>query len=108
MKWCSNLFSYSDSQLSSGEELVEEIFRRPDVRIERIISTGQVSGWYDQKEAEWVCLVQGKAQLEYEGGQTQDLTAGDIVFLPAHKKHRVSATSRQPACIWLCVFFPGD
>lgn len=108
MKACHNLFSYSDSQLTSKEEQVQELLRRPDVRIERILSTGQVSGWYDQEEAEWVCLVQGRAQLEYEDGQTEDLAAGDIVYLPAHKRHRVSATSRQPACIWLCVFFPGD
>ena len=38
------------------------------VRIERIISAGQVSDWYDQNETEFVVLLEGNAVIEYENG----------------------------------------
>lgn len=76
------------------------------VRVERIVSTGQVtpSGeWYDQAADEWVVLLQGRATLEYGDGRRQALTAGDYVFLPAHCRHRVLYTSHPPPCIWLAI-----
>ena len=92
-----------------AEELVEILCRQEDVRIERIISTGQASPadfWYDQAEAEWVCLLQGNAALQWEDGSFSELSAGDCLLIPAGKKHRVDRTSVDPPCIWLAVFFP--
>ena len=45
-----------------AEELVEALYERPGVRIERIVSTGQASPdgqWYDQDSDEWVLVVDG-------------------------------------------------
>lgn len=90
--------------LNGDEEEVKTISKFKNVRIERIISTGQASGWYDQDEDEWVCLVKGKAQLEFKDSEPIDLKEGDTLFLKAHRLHRVSYTSKNPECIWICVF----
>lgn len=82
------------------EEIVELLLRQKNVRIEKIVSDGHTSDWYDQEEDEWVCLLTGEADLEYETG-VQTLRAGDCVFLPRHRRHRVARTT---ACVWLCVF----
>ncbi len=59
--------------------------------------------WYDQEETEWVSLLSGCALLEFSGCIVF-LERGDTLRIPAHKKHRVAATSVSPACIWLCLF----
>jgi len=89
------------------KELTEVLSDNGSVRVERIISTGQVSPfgfWYDQEEDEWVFLLQGEAELTFADGSVRKLLAGDALFLPAHLKHRVSASSQEPPCVWLCVF----
>ena len=91
--------------LSMQEELVTALAQGRHVRVERIISTGQTSDWYDQDEAELVILIEGKAIIEYEGGRTRALSRGDILLILPHEKHRVNYTSSEPACIWICVFF---
>ena len=100
-----NLFNLPDP-LPHNEDIID-LVRSDDIRIERIVSTGQTTPegqWYDQDEDEWVVLVQGEAVLEYENGERLNLSAGDHVLLPAHCRHRVAYTSRQPPCIWLAVF----
>lgn len=50
-----NLFA--DLPADASTELVTVLAENPQVRIERIISTGQASAagfWYDQDEHEWV------------------------------------------------------
>ena len=89
------------------EEIFEELLRTPSFRMERIVSSGQASPpgfWYDQEEDEWVALLQGEAVLEFDDGSAETLRSGDWVFLPAHMRHRVGATSAEPPCIWLAVF----
>ena len=92
--------------LPADEEFTES-FRSENLRIERIVSSGQTTpagNWYDQDEDEWVALIQGEAILEYESGEELRLSAGDQVLLPAHCRHRVAYTSTAPPCIWLAVF----
>lgn len=101
------LFDLSDKL--SEEEVFEELFCGASFRVERIISSGQASPpgfWYDQEEDEWVALLQGEAELEFEDGAVQKLKKGDWAFLPASLRHRVAATSVDPPCIWLAVFGP--
>ena len=89
------------------QELSETICQGENIRIERIISTGQASPdgfWYNQNDDEWVLLLQGEADISFDDGTTTTLKAGEYIFIPAHKKHRVEKTSINPACIWLCVF----
>lgn len=100
-----NLFDIE--KIPNSEELVEILAENKNVRIERIISSGQTSPkgfWYDQNENEFVALLQGEAVISYEDGRIR-LKAWDTVLIPVHKKHRVDFTSVDPPCVWLCVFY---
>ncbi len=98
-----NLFSPVKRQ---PEEFFETLISTPSVRIERIVSEGHSSPenfWYDQDEWEWVAVLQGDAELEFEDGKI-NLSAGDYLFIPKHKRHRVTETSTKIPCVWLAVF----
>ena len=97
----------ADLPKSLPEELIEKLVATKHVRIERIVSTGHSSPpgyWYDQKEHEWVIVLQGHAILEFEN-ETRLLEPGSYVFIPAHTKHRVKSTSAKVPTAWLAVFF---
>ncbi|MDP6040936.1 MAG: cupin domain-containing protein [Candidatus Latescibacteria bacterium] len=99
-----NLFSLPDPL--PPEEQFDDLISAHGVKIERIVSTGQVTPegeWYDQERDEWVVLIQGKATLEYDNKKSVQLSPGDHILIPAHQKHRVSYTSADPPCIWLAV-----
>lgn len=84
-------------------EVFDELLRRGPVRIERIISSAAPEDvLYDQPQDEWVLLLQGEAGLWVEGDELR-LSAGDALFIPAHTRHRVTATAGDPPCIWLAV-----
>lgn len=87
------------------EELVTVLAENESVRVERIVSTGQTTHWYDQEENEYVMLLQGMAELEFDAHVTMALHKGDTITIPPHKRHRVAFTSAQPPCIWLCIFW---
>ena len=95
-----------------NKELFETLIEQKNLRIERIISTGQVTPpdqWYDQAQNEWIILLQGEAILSNEQGNKIRLKTGDYLLIEAHQKHRVEFTSVNPPCIWLAVhFFPND
>jgi cupin 2 domain-containing protein len=94
---------------STGEEEFHEIFARPGLKIERIISQGHASApefWYDQAWNEWVIVLKGCAKLQFEDGPAvRALGAGDYVFIPARKRHRVAWTDPQQPTVWLAVHF---
>ena len=50
-------------------------------------------------------LLRGEATLEFnnEIGMRR-MCCGDHVFIPAHQKHRVTATSTKKPTVWLAVF----
>jgi cupin 2 domain-containing protein len=88
------------------EELFTPLLERENVRIERIVSKGHTTlpgHWYDQDQDEWVIVLQGNATLTYENGHQLAMKTGDYVLIPAHTRHRVAFTSREPPCIWLAV-----
>ena len=106
MKKGKNIFE--QLYFSKEEEKIEEIFQIPDknFRVERILSSSQVSKeWYDQEENELVILLQGLAKIEYEENVIKEVNVGDYFLIKAHEKHRVIYTSRNPACVWLCIFY---
>jgi cupin 2 domain-containing protein len=92
-------------ELPLPEELTTVLASNGGVRIERIVSTGQVSGWYDQAQTEFVALLGGRATIEFENGRSISMSYGDTLLLSPHERHRVSFTSSEPPCVWLCVFF---
>ena len=91
----------------TDKEIIEVLMEKQGIRIEQIISKGHISPegfWYDQSEDEWVVLLKGSAVLEYSDGSETALDAGDTLFIPAGRKHRVKFTSEEPECEWFCVF----
>jgi cupin 2 domain-containing protein len=90
-----------------AEEQVERLIDGPNIRIERIVSTGQASPpgfWYDQPDDEFVVLLSGAARLRFEADDfVLDLEPGDWVEIPAHVRHRVESTQAEPPTVWLAV-----
>ena len=87
-----------------SEELVTVLAESGGVRIERIVSAGQTTGWYDQDETEFIALLKGEAVIEFANGGAAALSSGDTLIIKPHERHRVSYTSSEPPCVWLCVF----
>jgi cupin 2 domain-containing protein len=98
-----NIFDLPKLPLS--EELTTILAENKNIRIECIISTGQISKWYDQTETEFVVLLDGNATLEFGDGRVVKLGKGDTILINPHERHRVSFTSNEPPCVWICVFF---
>jgi cupin 2 domain-containing protein len=103
-----NLFA-DVSAAAAEEEAISEIFVWRRLKIERIISRGQASPpdfWYDQTWNEWVIVLKGNATLRFEDEPAgRALGAGDYVFIPASKRHRVEWTDPQQPTVWLAIHF---
>jgi len=98
-----NIFDLPNLPLQ--DELTTILAENKNVLIEQIISTGQVSRWFDQDQTEFLVLLGGNAKLEYENGKIVALIKGDNLLIHPHQKHRVVYTSCNPPCNWLCIFF---
>ena len=64
-----NIFSSLPDKLEN--ELFEELLRHKNIKIERIVSQGHTSlgnGWYDQKENEWIIILEGSGSILFESG----------------------------------------
>lgn len=96
---------YEMPKFPINEEVITILEQNDRVRIERIISTGQQSAWYDQEETEFLILLEGRAQLVFEDKTMITMEKGDTLQISPHQKHRVAYTSTDPPCIWLCVFY---
>jgi cupin 2 domain-containing protein len=93
---------------SIPEEIFESIVESDFVKIERIISKGQKSPgdfWFDQEKNEWIIVIKGKARLQFENRNIIELSEGDYINIPAHKKHKVDWTDPDNETIWLAVFY---
>jgi cupin 2 domain-containing protein len=91
------------------DEIIETLAEGAGVRIERILSRGHHSPegvWYDQPEREWVVLIQGAARLRFDDG-VEEMAAGDVVHIDAHRRHRVEWTDPDKLTIWLAVYYAG-
>jgi cupin 2 domain-containing protein len=101
-----NLF---DLPKRSHQEQLIDLLKRPSVRIERIVSTGQASPpgfWYDQAQGEWVAVLAGEARLRFEDEPAaRTLRAGDFVDIAAHRRHRVEWTHPSEPTVWLAVHY---
>jgi len=91
------------------DEVITALLATTNVRIERIVSNGQASPpgfWFDQERDEWVVLLTGAAGLLFEGETAaRELKPGDYLHIPAHVRHRVEWTAREPTTVWLAVHF---
>ena len=89
------------------EEFFFEIFKNETIKIEKIVSNGQASlenFWYEQKENEYILLLEGFAILEFENREVE-LKKGDCLNIEAMEKHRVKFTSLNEPTIWFTVFY---
>lgn len=100
-----NIFKIDDI-LTQDPEVFENILENKDFKIERIVTLKPYSKpreWYDQEKDEWVLLLQGEAELEFKQEKILQINAGDYIFIPAHKKHRINHSSQDQKCIWLAI-----
>ena len=90
-------------------EVVDTLHAERTIRIERIVSLGQVSPpgfWYDQPHAEWVLVLQGAARVLFADEATpRSFIAGDHLHIAAHRRHRVEWTDPAGPTVWLAVFY---
>ena len=91
----------------AAQEEISTLLATSNLRVERIVSHGHASPegfWYDQDWAEWVIVVQGSAELLFEGESAPYvLKAGDYVAIAPHARHRVTATDPREPTVWLAV-----
>ena len=90
----------------NDREDTQRLVESGTLQIERIVSHGRPSPdgfWYDQPNAEWVALLQGKATLAVADEVPIELVAGDSLLIPAHLKHRVEQVSAD--AVWLAVHY---
>jgi cupin 2 domain-containing protein len=105
-----NLFRDLPGNTQEGkEETFELLLAQPDIRIERIISTGQASPpgfWYSQPQSEWVTVLQGSAGLKFENEtEVRVMHSGDFINIPALCRHRVEWTSTDEPTTWLAIHY---
>jgi cupin 2 domain-containing protein len=91
------------------KEIFETILQKAHFRLERIISFGQTTPpgqWYDQDTHEWVLLLAGKAFLRFEDeSEPCELSPGDSLLIPAHRRHRVEWTEPAQPTVWLALHY---
>lgn len=105
-----NLFNnLPTSQLP--EEIFTNLLKHKNIKIEKIISTGQITPpdeLYDQQQAEWVIVLQGQAIMWLEDQGEVALGVGDYLYIEPHVKHKVTYTSSSPVTVWLAVHIYPD
>ena len=103
-----NLFAGPKAAENTCEHF-EELLSRPGFRVERIVSTGQTSPpgfWYDQDVAEWVVLLAGAAELQFEDeAAPRKLAPGDWIDIAAHRHHRIHWTDPSQPSVWLAIHY---
>jgi cupin 2 domain-containing protein len=97
---------------ANADEVTHTIAMGKGVRLERIVSHGQVSPegfWYDQAEAEWVTVLTGRARIRIaDQADAVVMGPGDTLLLPAGCRHRVEWTDPEQPTVWLALFVDGD
>jgi cupin 2 domain-containing protein len=98
---------FSDIPEGLRQEAFQDIVKRANVRIERIVSQGHHSPegfWYDQDWDEWVLVLSGRAGLRIEGRPDSiELGPGDHLFIASHTRHQVAWTASGEKTVWLAV-----
>ena len=116
-----NIFDLRD--LSENEEIMKILEENENIKIEKFISTGQITDCQVSEKNDFVILIQGEAEIEFfekknlkknekiieNKSRTKNkklkLLKGDTVLINRMEKPRVSYTSKNPCCIWVCIFF---
>jgi cupin 2 domain-containing protein len=95
---------------AAREEVTTVLLQTPQLRLERIHSCSARSPegfWYDQREHEWVLLLQGSALLQFaDETEPRSLACGEALLISAGRQHRLLASDPAPGTIWLALFWP--
>jgi cupin 2 domain-containing protein len=85
-------------------EIVKRLLSSKKFMIERVVSAASnlPSHVYNQKEGEFVMLIDGYAELEFQK-QIVKMRKGDYINIPPHSKHRILKTDKNTQ--WLCIFY---
>jgi cupin 2 domain-containing protein len=97
---------YSPLPTPLDVEHFETLLQRESFQLERIVSRGHSSppeGWYEEPRDEWVMLLRGAAELEFESEGKTRLRPGDCLLIPARQRHRVNWTDPQQETVWLAL-----
>jgi cupin 2 domain-containing protein len=101
-----NLFDGIPAEIPA--EIFQTLLETDNFRLERIVSGGQATPpgeWYEQDSHEWVVLLTGSACLRFEAEPDLVLRAGDHLFIPAHRRHRVEWTDPTRPTVWLALHY---
>ena len=103
---CGNI--YSKITARKDKETFQALVANEKLKIERIISHGQVTEkgtWLKEARDEWVIVLKGAGKLRFRKDNSLiKLKAGDYVLIPANTSHRVEWTSLRQKTIWLAVY----
>jgi cupin 2 domain-containing protein len=110
--WSDQHNLFSSACPAPGEERVDSLLAGQSWRLERIhscLASSPDGFWYDQSEWEWVLVLRGSAQLQFEAeAQPRDLCVGDSLLISPHRRHRLVATDPDPGTLWLTLFWSAD
>ncbi|MCP4650896.1 MAG: cupin domain-containing protein [PVC group bacterium] len=102
-----NLFEEIPKEIP--EEIFETLVETGELKMERIISLGQVTPtgkWLKQEQDEWVILLKGGAKLLFEAeNQVIEFAPGDCLHIPADCRHRVEWTDPVQKTVWLALHY---
>lgn len=95
--------------LDPGDEKQHVLCQGPGWRLMRIESCAASSPpefWYDQCENEWLTLIRGSARLKFlDPDECFDLSVGDQLLIPAHRRHHLVRTDPNPGTVWLVLYW---
>ena len=95
--------------LKPGEEQERMLCQGPGwrlIRIESCAASSPEEFWYDQAENEWLTLIRGSARLQFKDpDEWVDLSVGDQLLIPAHRRHRLERTDPPPGTLWLALYW---
>jgi cupin 2 domain-containing protein len=98
---------YSKISSAKDKEIFQVLVLKNKVKIERIISQGQVSEkgkWLKETHDEWAIILKGAAKLRFRNdNRLIKLKAGDYLLVPANTSHRIEWTPLREKTIWLAV-----
>ena len=103
-----NLFAVPVN-VAAEDEQFDKLLSGSAFRVDRIVSMGQASPpgfWYDQDDNEWVALLSGSAEIQFEDEpQPRRMAPGDWVDIKAHRRHRVNRTDPTQPTVWLAIHY---
>jgi len=98
---------YSKIPSIKDKEIFQTLAANKKLRIERIISRGQVTEkgkWLKETHDEWAIILKGAAKLRFRNNNRPiKLKAGDYLLIPKNTSHRVEWTPAREKTIWLAV-----